>query len=471
MKKTLILAYDFPPYVSVGGLRPASWAKYMHEFGIFPIVVTRQWDNKYGNALDYIAPSESKEIIIENTDTVTIIRTPYKPNLANKILLKYGNKKYKLIRKFVTAFYETFQWIFNIGTKSQIYFAAKNYLKNNNVDCIIATGDPFILFRYASKLSKKFNIPWIADYRDPWSQTYNHSNKIFLKWNEINEKIFLKNVSLITTVSAFFKFQIERLVKNKNFQIITNGYDDNIPILAENIKQNSKVLNIGFAGTIYKWHPVEVFLKTINKFITENNFQDVSNSPSLRGLCGVNPHFQREVKLNFYGINIPNELQNLIAEKFPNLKKHINIFPKLKNEKYIQEAAKNNVFLLFNDSEYIGTKIYDYMAMKRKIILCFSNDEESKILKQNYYPYKNQKEFPYSDRLQIDLIEETNSGIIVENSEKLYNTLESLNKELKENGFITCDSVNTENYSRRIQVQKLAEIITKINLIKNGTKL
>jgi len=117
MKKTLILAYDFPPYVSVGGLRPASWAKYLYEFDVFPIVVTRQWGNKYGNFLDYIATSESQEIIIENTDTATIIRTPYKPNLANQILLKHGDKKYKYLRKSVTAFYEIFQWIFNIGPK------------------------------------------------------------------------------------------------------------------------------------------------------------------------------------------------------------------------------------------------------------------------------------------------------------------------------------------------------------------
>ena len=34
MIKVLILAYDFPPYVSVRGLRPFSWHKYFREFGI-----------------------------------------------------------------------------------------------------------------------------------------------------------------------------------------------------------------------------------------------------------------------------------------------------------------------------------------------------------------------------------------------------------------------------------------------------
>ena len=58
MKKVLILAYDFPPYVSVGGLRPYSWYKYFKEFGLYPVIVTRQWDNQYGNHLDYIAAGD-----------------------------------------------------------------------------------------------------------------------------------------------------------------------------------------------------------------------------------------------------------------------------------------------------------------------------------------------------------------------------------------------------------------------------
>ena len=34
MKKLLILAYDFPPYISVGVLRPYLWYKYMKEYGV-----------------------------------------------------------------------------------------------------------------------------------------------------------------------------------------------------------------------------------------------------------------------------------------------------------------------------------------------------------------------------------------------------------------------------------------------------
>mgnify|MGYP001445437583 FL=1 len=43
-KKVLILAYDFPPYNSIGAQRPYSWLKYFNEFGFQPIIVTRHWD-------------------------------------------------------------------------------------------------------------------------------------------------------------------------------------------------------------------------------------------------------------------------------------------------------------------------------------------------------------------------------------------------------------------------------------------
>ena len=68
MKKILILAYDFPPYISAGSLRPYSWYESLHEFGVYPVVITRQWDNKYGNHLDYVAHSGSAQTIIEENE-------------------------------------------------------------------------------------------------------------------------------------------------------------------------------------------------------------------------------------------------------------------------------------------------------------------------------------------------------------------------------------------------------------------
>jgi hypothetical protein len=67
-----------------------------------------------------------------------------------------------------------------------------------------------------------------------------------------------------------------------------------------------------------------------------------------------------------------------------------------------------------------------------------------------------------SHHLQVDLIEETKSGLVVENEASLMSAIEDLYNEFLLNGFIACNSVNVENYSRKIQVKKLAEIIKSL---------
>lgn len=442
MKKLLILAYDFPPYVSVGGLRPYNWYKHLLEFNVYPVVITRQWNNKYGNHLDYIAPSETKNTIYEKANEGEIIRTPYFPNLANRLMIKYGESKFKFVRKIISAFYEFFQWTFYIGPKSQIYFEAKKYLKNNKVDAIIATGDPFILFRYANDLSKKQNIPWIADYRDPWSQDYSIHKNTLLKFVSIFfEKKIVKNAIIITTVCDLFKNQISNLLK-KNLELIhvlTNGYDDDSLSEALKISQDSANLSIGFIGTINKWDPIKFFLTVISDLKKNNSI---------------------EINVNFYGINIENELKQYLYSDHKHIMHLIEFFPKQKNNILLQELAKNNLFLLFNYYSYPGTKIYDYIGLKRNIILCYSNDPDAILLKSKYYLIN--ETVSQNGSIQENIINYTKSGVVAKNAEHLKELLEVFYMELKKYGFISCNSINTEQFSRKIQTQKLAELIKDI---------
>lgn len=439
MKKVLILAYDFPPYVSVGGLRPFNWYRYLKEFDIEPIVITRQWENKHGNHLDYIDASNSSKTIVEKTEFGTILRTAYTPNLANRIMLKYGNSKYKYFRKLISAYYEFSQFLFPIGPKIAIFEESKNYLKTTKVDVIIATGDPFILFKYASKLSKEFDVPWIADYRDTWVQDKTRSsNFISKKWNSFFEKRYLRKVNTVVTVSSFIQKQLEENLKGKSFNIILNGFNPDVMAKAKDIIQEKEIFTIAFAGTIYEWHPIESFLENCYNFCQQG----------------------KEIQILFYGVNTPEKLENIIDHHFPELKQRMKIYPKIENEKLVELLAKANLFLLFNDYSILGTKIFTYLGIKRKMMLCFSDDSDAKILKENHY---NLTEFESESKtLQADLINKTNSGVIVRDSNHLQEVLEELYAEFQETGQIACDSVGVENYSRKIQVEKLAELIKSI---------
>jgi hypothetical protein len=445
IKKVLILAYDFPPYVSVGGLRPYNWYKYLHEFDVYPIIVTRQWNNKHGNHLDYIEAGISNKSIVETSERGIIISTPYVPNFSNKLLLKHGDNKNRLLRKFITAWLELMQFIFIVGPKSHLYFAAHDYLKNNKVDCIIACADPFILFNYATKLSKKFKIPWIADYRDPWSQNFKSQKYYLLKVLSVFfEKKIVKTAEVITTVSEFLRLNISSLIKDKPFHILPNGFDPETIERTKNIEQDNKIMSIAFVGTIYPWYPLRSFLGVLTDFIIRNG--------------------KASVQLNFYGINIPEEVRGLINKEFTSIKDNVSINPKIPNGQLMEELSKNNVMLLFNSFFHMGTKVYDYLGIKRKVILCYSNDAEAIELKRKFYIIYKSSEKCYN--LQEKLIAETKSGIIVKDSKELSHVLDDLYSEFKANGFIKCESINTENYSRKIQVEKLGALIHKLTDIK-----
>lgn len=441
MVNVLILAYDFPPYVSVGGLRPHSWLKYFNEFGVYPIVVTRQWNNAYKNGLDYVAPGFSDNTVTEKNDKGTTIRTPYAPNLSNRLLLRYGNNRFRILRKLISAFYEFAQYVLFIGPKVALYTEARNYMKENKVDCIIATGDPYILFRYASALSSEFNIPWIADYRDPWSQDNKvQKNHALRMWNSFLEKRIVKHAKVITTVSSFFEKKISSLLPDKSFQIIPNGYDPEAISSAINEPQTNAGLNIAFVGTILKWHPLEVVLKSIADFKSHNP--------------------KAKLVVNFYGINIEDELRTMLQTQFSGIQDSILIHPKMDNAYLLKELAKNNLMLLFNYYSYMGTKIYDYIGIRRKILLCFENDSTANALKANYYNLEDMS--LNAPQLQTELIHETNSGIVVKDGSHLTMLLKELYEEFSATGSIKCESVNTEKYSRKIQVQQLANVIKGI---------
>ena len=438
MKKLLILAYDFPPYVSVGGLRPWSWYKYLHRFGIYPVVITRQWSNQYGNHLDYIAPGTSDKDEIEQTPEGVIIRSPYKPNLANRILLKYGQGRFAIVRQLVTAWYEVAQYFFSVGPKSGIYRTARNYLKNNKVDAIIASGDPFILFRYAHLLSREFGIPYIADYRDAWCQVKKSGmHGLLYYFFPMFERRFVSNAAAVTTVSEYIKSLIGTNLKGKKFHIIPNGYDPEIASKVSEIRQNDKVLTIAMAGTIYPWHSWRSFLDIVEQFVSQNS--------------GV------QISLKFYGINIADEVQSYIDTKCMAIKGMVTILPRMSNSRLLAEMAAANVLLLFNYYSMMGTKIYDYLALRRRILLCYSNDPKEQKLKEKFYPMDEVE--GQSRHLQQDLIEATNSGVVARDELHLMEILKSWHDEFKQKGHLECLSHGVEQFSRIRQVEKLAEVV------------
>lgn len=437
MKKLLILAYDFPPYVSVGGLRPYNWLKYLREFGVEPIVITRNWNVQYGNGLDYVTGSTSTELVTEVTEWGTILRTPYRPNWSNRTLLKHGEQKYRFARKARSGFSEYAQFLWLSGSKKELYRAADIYLASHTVDAIIATGDPYVLFHYARQLGKKYQLPWIADFRDPWSQDKRFQKNIFTKkWNAFLEYKTVKEAALIITVSPLNL--LHNLFPNKDVFVLPNGFDPSVALTVQDVPQSTKILTFSFVGTVYGWHPWKSFIRVFSELLETE---------------GV------EMALHFYGVNIEKEILDFTADLPTKTKAAIHVFPRMPNADLLTCLAKENVMLLFNDYFVIGTKIYDYLAINRQILFCYANDVEALVLKEKHYHLEEKTNL----NPQIDLLQETQAGVVAENALHLREILLDLLQEFKTSQAIACSSVGVSQFSRKHQVEKLADIVRAIS--------
>ncbi|GAI17643.1 unnamed protein product, partial [marine sediment metagenome] len=273
------------------------------------------------------------------------------------------------------------------------------YLKTNKCDYIIATSEPFILFRYAKKLSNEFKIPWIADYRDSWSTNYNilHNKKLVVKLItkyciQYFEKKLIKNTLFVITTAAEYKEKLSKIHPKKEVHIIYNGFNKEYINSLNNNLQNNELFEIAYAGTIYPYQRLEVFLEGFRRFI------NVQNNP--------------KIKILFYGIDfIPEQKQRILSYK-QEINQYIQTTKRLSQKRVLQKLNTANLLLLLaNESRsYIIAKVFDYLALNKKILLVVNDNGSLE-----------------------KIINETNAGIICENSDDVYNHLTDLYSEFLKN--------------------------------------
>ena len=101
------------------------------------------------------------------------------------------------------------------------------------------------------------------------------------------------------------------------------------------------------------------------------------------------------------------------------------------------------------------------MAIKRQILFCFTEDPEAEKLKKIYYNFD--ESLSQNKQVQADLINKTNSGIVVKNSDKLMLHLEKLYEEFISKKTIQCNSNGIVNhFSREAQTEQLATLIKQL---------
>jgi glycosyltransferase involved in cell wall biosynthesis len=359
MKKALIITYYWPPSGGGGVMRWLKFTKYLPSEGWQPIVFTPS--NPDPSATDN---SLLKEISPETTVIKLPIWEPY--DVYRKITGKKKEEKFKAgyIAEASTKGWKDKLSVFIRGNlmipdprKFWVRPAEKfllAYLKDNPVDVIISTGPPHSMHMIGMRLKEKLNIPWVADFRDPWTNIDFYDRLRLTVWADKKhrslEKKVLKSADLVTTVSWSWAEDFKGIVP-REIDVITNGYDPED--FSNDAAKPDKFFSITHIGSFNKDRNPDAFWQALG-----------SKAASDEG-------FRKNLKLRFVGQTDQSIFDSLEKN---GIKECAEDFGFVDHKRSLEILGQSQVLLLpLNDapnvSGIIPGKLFEYLATKRPVIV------------------------------------------------------------------------------------------------------
>ena len=234
MKRVLIISYYWPPTGGSGVQRWVKFAKYLPSEGWQPVIYTPE--NPEQLAVDHTLETE---IPAEVEVIKTHITEPYE--LYKKFLRKSGHSNEVVEVNPVNAQNKSFlqkaaMWVRGnlfrpdprcLWISPSVKFL-KKYLEEHPVDLIVSTGPPQSMHLIGRRLALETGLPWIADFRDPWTKIFYFKHLSMTRsterWHKKMEKKVLDDASVVVAVSPLVQQEFQAMTQTP-VELITNGFD------------------------------------------------------------------------------------------------------------------------------------------------------------------------------------------------------------------------------------------------------
>jgi glycosyltransferase involved in cell wall biosynthesis len=436
MKKVLIITYYWPPSGGAGVQRWLKFVKYLREFGWEPIVYTPKNPE---------APAIDNSLLKDIPSNLTVIKQPiwepynlYKNFIGQKKGEKINagflseKKKNGLAEKI--SVWIRGNWFIpdarKFWIKPSIEFLT-GYLKKTPVDAIISTGPPHSMHLIALGIKQKLNIPWIADFRDPWTNIDFYDMLMLSKASDKKHKRMelevLRHADTVTVVSWSWAKDFKNIF-SRDIAVITNGFDEeDFPECKYELDTEFSISHIGAMNKDRNPHQ---FWKALAELVKENE------------------SLKKSLVIRLIGKNDFSVIESIKENELNEFTETISYLP---HDEVLRRICSSQVLLLpLNDTPntmgIIPGKLFEYIAAKRPIFaIGKENGDTAKIIK------------------------ETEVGIVCDFAEKNKMKKEIIRMyELYKLGNLSVISSNTITYSRKVLAGKLAEILSDVATKKSS---
>jgi glycosyltransferase involved in cell wall biosynthesis len=353
----LIYTYYWPPASAGGVWRFLKFSKYLPAYGWTPVIITVK--NGAYSATD-------QTLLKAIPPQAKVFKTPsLEPYLIYNFL---QGKSGKQVPEAMSGSYEnqsTFQKIsrfirsnFFIPDPKVGWFPfavkqGKKVMKEMPVKAIITTGPPNSVHLIGKKLRKKYNIPWIMDFRDPWTSSY--LVKELIARSRLAENIdqgmenkALKLADCVTGISPGLLTEFQD--RANRLEVIYNGFDEEeFPPYQK--KPQSK-FSLAYIGSLKPNQNIHALWQALAELIKERD------------------DFRKDFVLQFTGSPNPHIIDTI---KNYGLKDHLNLSGFIPHQQAIEQMQQTSLLLfIVPRAKYAKSitsgKIFEYMASRTPIV-------------------------------------------------------------------------------------------------------
>ncbi len=280
MKKVLIISYYWPPAGGGGVQRWLKMSKFLPETGWQPVIYTPSNGE---------APVIDESLLEEIHEDVVEVKTPiWEPYDLYKFFT--GKKKdQRVYSGFINDGKETWKQKLSVFVRGNLFIPdarkfwikpsirfLRKYLKENPVDAIISTGPPHSMHMIGLGVSKKFDIPWIADFRDPWTNIDFYDQLRLTAMGDRRhhrmEAAVLKNATRVVTVTPSWAKDFVKLSGRDDITVITNGYDP-ADFIGRQTEPDGK-FSICHIGSMNKDRNPHLLWKILKEMVNDQSFAE-----------------------------------------------------------------------------------------------------------------------------------------------------------------------------------------------------
>lgn len=337
-KRLLIVAFHFPPIqASTGVTRTLSFAKYLKQHG---------WEVTVLTATPGAYPEKRSENLESIPSYVRVERA-----------LAFDTQRH------LSLFGRYPGWL-AIPDRWQTWripavMRAASIVKRWRPDVVMSTYPIATAHRIAAAISRRFQIPWVADFRDPMAQPdYPPDPATHLAFEKIEETVFQRAARIVVTTPGTAHMYRERFrhFAPEHIAVIPNGFDPAMfpatSTAPPDFAQQKRPLVLLHSGVVY---PVERDPTMLFEAVGE-----------LRKEGAINP---ADVQIHFRASAHERQYEPQVTAL--GIADIVGFLPAIPYRDAIAEMAAADAFLLLqasNCNDQIPAKLYEYLYCERPIL-------------------------------------------------------------------------------------------------------